>query len=217
MPHLHREIENLKKMLLSLGAMVEENVRKAVRSFEKKDTELAATVIDSDPEIDRKEVDVEEECLKILALYQPVANDLRFIVAILKINNDLERIGDLAVNIAERAVYMAPHPVPDLHLDYRSMAKETIEMLKNSLDSLVNLDPVLAKQVCANDDIVDSMKTKMVKMVEEAIKEHPDQTEHLLQYLLVARHLERIADHTTNIAEDVIYMVKGNIVRHRMG
>jgi len=215
--HLQREIENLKKDLLALGAIVEENVQKAVKSFEERDSDLASSIIDSDYEVDQREVEIEEECLKILALYQPVAKDMRFIVSILKINNDLERIGDLAVNIAERAVFLTIRPAADIHLDFRTMAKETIDMVKKSLDSFVNMDPGLAKEVCEADDVIDAKKIKIRTMVEEAIKKEPVRTEDFLQYMSVARNLERIADHATNIAEDVIYMVKGNIVRHRMG
>jgi len=214
--HLQREIEKLKKDILALGAMVEESVRKAVRSFDDMKPDDAAVVVDSDIEIDEKEVDIEETCLKILALHQPVAIDLRFIVSVLKINNDLERIGDLAVNIAERAIYLAGRGHAEINVDFRKMSLLARNMLKKSLDSLVNMDSALAREVCAADDEVDIMNRYMFKKVVKVIPGQPNEVDGLLQYMLVARHLERIADHATNIAEDVIYMVEGNIVRHKL-
>jgi phosphate transport system protein len=212
--HLHREIDLLKKKVLHLAAVVEENVFRAVRSIEERDVKLAKKVIQVDYEIDRMEVEVEEDCLKILALNQPVAIDLRFIIAMLKLDNDLERIGDLAVNIAERASYLALNPPAAVEFEYHEMMKKTEAMLRKSLDSLINMNIELAREVCAADDEVDEMERQIVLQVQEAIRKHPDQVDRLLHHMFVARHLERIADHATNIAEDVIYMVGGEIVRH---
>jgi phosphate transport system protein len=153
--------------------------------------------------------------LKILALHQPVAIDLRFIVTVLKINNDLERIGDLAVNIAERAVFLAGQPNFSISTNLVDMAHNARSMLKDSLDALVNLDAELADKVCANDDIVDGLHRQMYLKVQEAILKNPEQISSLIQLLSASRHLERISDHTTNIAEDVIYMIEGQIARHR--
>jgi phosphate transport system protein len=161
------------------------------------------------------EVEVEESCLKILALYQPVAIDLRFIIAVLKINNDLERVGDLAVNIAERAIFLATQPEVNVELDFTTMAVKTQEMLKKSLDALVNLNAGLAREVCACDDEIDAINRQMYLTVQDAMNTHPDQIEPLTHLLSASRHLERIADHATNIAEDVIYMIEGEIVRHK--
>jgi phosphate transport system protein len=215
--HLHREIERLKKNILTLGAVVEESVRKAVRAIKTRDAALAQGVIEDDIKIDQMEVEVEEECLKILALYQPVAIDLRFIVAVLKINSDLERIGDLAVNIAERAIFLATWNQDRFVslLDFDEMARKTQSMLKGSLDALVNADTALARQVCLDDDEVDAINREMYIQVEEGIRANPEQMECLIHLLSISRHLERIADHATNIAEDVIYMIEGEIVRHR--
>lgn len=213
--HLRREIENLKKKLLALGAKVESSVRDATLSIEKRDTDLAKKIIDSDLNIDNTEVEIEEDCLKILALHQPVAIDLRFIVAVLKINNDLERIGDLAVNIAERAVFLASQPAFNISIDLVDMAHNAQLMLKQSIDSLINHDAELAHKVCSSDDIVDDMNRQMYLKVQNAILENPDQITPLIHLLSASRHLERIADHTTNIAEDVIYMVEGQIIRHK--
>jgi phosphate transport system protein len=212
--HLHREIESLKKKLLALSAMVETAVREATLSIETRDYELAQKIIQNDPQIDQAEVEVEEDCLKILALHQPVAIDLRFIVAVLKINNDLERIGDLAVNIAERSAFLSKHPPVGLSLGLIEMADKAQDMLKHSLDALVGLNSGLAQDVCAADDEVDAMNRQMYLKIQDAIRSNPDQIESLIHLLSVSRHLERIADHATNIAEDVIYMVEGRIARH---
>ena len=212
--HLQREIEKLKKKILSLCASVEENVRMAVKSIEDRDTALAERVIGLDPEIDQSEVDLEEDCLKILALYQPVAIDLRFIIAVLKINNDLERIGDLAVNIAERSQFLSTQTRIAIPFDLEALAEKTQTMLRRSLDSLVSLDATLARDVCLTDDEVDEINREMYDLVKDAIRAHPNQLDILIPYLSVSRYLERIADHATNIAEDVIYMIEGVITRH---
>ena len=213
--HLQREIEILKKKILALGARVETTVHEAIRSIEERDAALAQEIIDNDIQIDNFEVEVEEDCLKILALHQPVAIDLRFIVAVLKINNDLERIGDLAVNIAERSVFLASVPQVNVSFDFALMSKKTESMLNRSLDALVNMSSGLAHEVCADDDEVDNINRQMYLKIQEAIQKHPGQIASLIHLLSVSRHLERIADHATNIAEDVIYMIEGKIVRHK--
>jgi phosphate transport system protein len=213
--HFERELEKLKKSILSLGAMVEERVRNAIKAIEMRDGDLAKKIIEADCEIDQIEVDIEEECLKILALYQPVAIDLRFIIAVIKINNDLERIGDIAVNIAERADFLATQKRLDILFDFPGMAEKTQSMLKRSLDALVTMNADLAFEVCASDDEVDAMNREMFIRVQDGIRKDIHRMESLIHLLSASRHLERIADHATNIAEDVIYMIKGTIVRHR--
>jgi phosphate transport system protein len=213
--HLQRDIENLKKKLLALSARVETAVRDATLSIEQRDADLARQIIDNDTQIDETEVEVEEDCLKLLALHQPVAIDLRFIVAVLKINNDLERIADLAVNVAERAVFLANQPPADLNFDFVFMAQKAQDMLRKSLDALVNLSAHTAQEVRESDDEIDAMNRQVYTQVETALRAHPDQTQTLIHLLSVSRHIERIADHATNIAEDVIYMIEGRIVRHR--
>ncbi|HTL53649.1 MAG TPA: phosphate signaling complex protein PhoU [Planctomycetota bacterium] len=214
--HLHREITNLKKKILSLSALVEESVKTAVRSIAQNDVAMATYVIDHDFEIDQMEVEVEEECLKILALHQPVAIDMRFIIAVLKINNDLERIGDLAVNVAEQGEYLAAHEKVPIAFDFPGMVEKVQAMLRKSLDALVNMDAELAHSVCASDDEVDAINRQMYGLVENGIRKNPDNVEYLIHMLSVSRHLERIADLATNISEDVIYMIEGVIVRHRV-
>jgi len=212
--HLVMELDLLKQRTFALVAIVEENLSLAVKSVQQRDEEAALAAIERDAEIDRNEVSVEEECLKLLALYQPVAIDLRYIIAILKLNNDLERIGDLAVNIAERAIFLARSDSVPEPFDFNRMASKATMMLKMSLDALVNRDTALAVKVCAADDEVDAINREMYEQVKKSIKQHPQHLDALINLLSVSRHLERIADHATNIAEDVIYLVKGQIVRH---
>jgi len=208
------EVEKLKKRILALGAVVEEQVRRSVDAILKRDGELAAQVIRDDEEIDRTEVDIEEECLKILALYQPVAADLRFIVAILKINSDLERIGDLAVNIAQRAELLAGMEPDDPPFDLRGMAEKAQAMLKMSLDALVNRDAIAAQATCDADEEVDEANRRAYVSFVAAARERPARIGTLMPQFTAVRQIERIADHATNIAEDVMYMLKGEIVRH---
>lgn len=212
--HFHRELEKLKRMILSLGAMVEDRVRKAKKAVDTIDADLAREIIDADIEIDYMEVEVEEECLKALALYQPVAVDLRFLIAVIKINNELERIGDQAVNIAERVLVVAKQSRHNFMFDYSSMSRKAEKMLKMSLDALVNLDVDLALKVCAMDDEVDKIKKKAYDKIKQGMHEYPQQLGYMINLLLISRHLERLADHTTNIAEEVIYMIEGEIIRH---
>jgi phosphate transport system protein len=213
--HMKREIEKLKKKLLALCEVVEKSFLQAVQSIKTRDAKLARKVIEADTHIDHMEVDVEEECLKMLALYQPVAIDLRFIITVLKINNDLERIGDLAVNIAERSEYLAGQQEIDVPLDLEKMAEKTQSMLKSSLQALVSMNCELARKVCAADDEVDAMNRQMFLILQDRIRTHPEQTEPLIHLLSASRHLERVADHATNIAEDIIYMIEGQIARHK--
>ncbi len=214
--HLQKEIDKLKRLILALGTLVEEHIQSAVKSLSEKDTDLAQMVIFSDDKIDCMEVDIEEEGLKILALHQPVAGDLRFITSVLKINSDLERIGDLGVNIAERALFISKNKtITNIPLDFSYMVNKVRFMLNNSLDALVNADTNLARKVCLSDDEVDYINKEMFIVIEEAMKEKPENIGIYLHLLSCSRHLERIADHATNIAEDVIYMIEGKVVRHK--
>jgi len=215
--HLQREIAKLKRELLSLCSLVEEQVQVSVRALLDRDTELARSVENRDLEVDRREVEVEENCLRMLALYQPVAIDLRLIVSALKINSDLERIGDLAVNIAHKAVVLAAEPPPPTSFDMAGMAAKSQSMLRDSIEALVNMDSKLANDVCARDDEVDQSKREVRREVEGMIQADPGLARRLLRLWAAARNLERIADYATNIAEDVIYMVDGRIIRHQEG
>jgi phosphate transport system protein len=213
--HVVRQIDNLKQKILYVGTLVEEAIANAISALINRDAALADKIINNDAVIDRMEVEVEEECLKILALYQPVANDLRFVVSTLKINNDLERMGDLAKNVAKRVAFIARAEPIDLTIDFRAMATQAQNMVKQSLDALVSGDALLARQVRQEDDEVDKSRQRIRRQVLEGIRRMPERTEFLLKLNSVSKHLERIADMATNIAEDVIYMVEGEIVRHQ--
>ena len=213
--HIHRQMDALKQKILYVGTLVEEAIANAISALINRDAVMAQKVIANDTVIDRMEVEVEEECLKILALYQPVANDLRFVVATLKINNDLERMGDLAKNIAKRTAYLATAEPFDLPVDFRGMAMKAQNMVKQSLDALVNADTSLARQVRDEDDEVDESRQRIRQQILAAIRRNPERTEYLLKLNSVSKHLERMADMATNVAEDVVYMVEGEIVRHQ--
>ncbi len=215
--HLYIQIDRLKKQILKLGTMVEESVQAAIDAVRRLDKKLAQQVVDRDGRIDDMEIEVEEECLHTLALHQPVAQDLRYVVAVLKMNNDLERIGDLAVSLAERVPQLAALSAGDLPFDLDTMADRVQVMLKHSLDALVNVDAELAESVMETDDVVDDLHRQMYQEVERRVRDGIDDVEPLLQAMAVSRGLERIADHATNIAEDVLYMAKGDIVRHTRG
>ncbi len=212
--HFQRELKKTKRMILSLGTMVEARVRDTRDAIETFDADIAAKIIKSDYEIDEMEVEVEEECLKIMALHQPVAVDLRFLVAVIKINNDLERIGDQAVNVAERIQTINKQVKDAFIFDYSVMAEKTETMLKMSLDALVNFDIDAALKVVVLDDEVDEIKKEAYRLIKGAIRETPDHVGYLINLLLISRHLERMADHATNIAEEVVYLIEGEIVRH---
>jgi phosphate transport system protein len=213
--HLQQDIEKLKGKLLALVANAKDAVEKAVKSVDERDACLAQAVVEGDEEIDRAEVDLEEDCLKILALYQPVATDLRLIVSVMKINNDIERIGDLAVNIAERTLFLCTEPPIEAPSDLADMRTKALAMLTGSLDSLVRQDTKRAREVRTGDDEVDDLNRQIFREFSAAVRKNPENVECLLSYLSVGRHLERIADYATNIAEDVIYLMEGEIVRHK--
>ena len=213
--HLQREIEKLKKRLLQLGGEVENALEKAINALVRLAFDEAHRVRAGDKLIDQMEVDLEEECLKVLALYQPVAIDLRYIVAVLKINGDLERIGDLASNIAKCVLFIEGQQRYEIPFDISLMGEKVSHMLRQSLNALVNLDAKIAKEVIDADEEVDEMDRQAHLVVKEAIQKNPECLECVLQILLTSRHLERIGDHATNIAEDVIYMSEGRIVRHQ--
>ena len=215
--HLKRDLENLERRLLVLAAQVEEAVRRSITSLLDRRLELAEKVIDGDKEIDRREVELEEECLKALALHQPVASDLRFVTACLKINNDLERIGDLAANNAERTVsYLSRASTIEVPHRFGDMAETAARMLRDSIDAFVRGDARLARHVYKEDDRVDQGNRTAIAELLEAMHTDPDRIDPALELFSVSKNLERIADHATNIAEDVIYMVEGDIVRHKM-
>ncbi|HNX35425.1 MAG TPA: phosphate signaling complex protein PhoU [Kiritimatiellia bacterium] len=214
-----RESEVLKESILRLAGEVEMRLSEVLKATERRDKEALLTWMERDAEIDEREVQIEEECLKILALHQPVARDLRFVVAVLKINNDLERIGDIVVNIAERGSRLTAFPVTDLQERLMQMGRVAREMLKESLDALISLDVHKAIAVIARDDEVDRLNVDVIESV--IARATPANTGAMTESLIlthsIARDLERIGDHATNIAEDVAYLVDGTIIRHKSG
>jgi phosphate transport system protein len=212
--HLHRDLDRLAKEILSVGALVEEAANHAIEALIHRRPELAERVLDGDDRIDAREVEVEVECLKMLALHQPVAADLRYIVAVLKVNNDLERMGDLAVNVAERALYLATHDPLPVSLDFPTMGEIVRRMVRDCLDALIRRDVEAARRVIADDDRVDDINREMFGVVQGLMQSDPATVKRAVHLLSASRHLERIADLATNIAEDVIFLVDGQVVRH---
>ncbi|HVS36870.1 MAG TPA: phosphate signaling complex protein PhoU [Gemmataceae bacterium] len=213
--HLQRDLDNLQKDMLALAGLVEGAVHKAILALQTRDADLAREVIEGDGRIDNEENHIDDECLKILALHQPVAVDLRLIAAALLINVDLERIGDLAEEIAERAIHLAQPPLLPIPAKLQRMTDLTTMMLRQALDSYVDLDKPMAQAVMRMDDEVDRYNTEIIHETVEQMKKSPELIEAGLSMFSAVRHLERIADHATNIAEDVIYLIDGEIVRHR--
>ena len=213
--HLQTELDNLKKELLHIASMVENATEKALVALIERRGELAQADIDEDDLMNDKEVRIEEECLKILALYQPVANDLRFVITVLKVNNDIERVGDLAVNIAERACYLSSREMLDVTIDLPEMVSDVMEMLRGSLDALTQKDTGLARRIIAMDDKVDEANRNVYTILQQLMQKNPGTIKRALHLLSTSRHLERIADMATNICEDVVYMVEGEVIRHQ--
>jgi phosphate transport system protein len=211
-------MEKIKKSVLALGAMVEGELHKSVIAIIERDPQIADEVIVSDKEVDAKEVEIEEELLKILALNQPVAQDLRFLIATLKINNDMERIGDLAVNIAQRAKILSEKAQCPIPIDLATMSDIAESMVRQSIDALVKLDADNAADVCQRDDQIDDLYRKCEQAIMQELSNSPDAdaVDVLLGTQQVCRDLERIGDHATNIAEDVVYMCQGRIIRHHI-
>ncbi|QNN23652.1 phosphate signaling complex protein PhoU [Planctomycetales bacterium ZRK34] len=212
--HLERQLEKLKQMVRGLTTEVAEAVQHALAAFQHRDCELARQVIDHDDVINLTEIDIEEECLHTLACYQPVAMDLRYVVSILKVNNDLERIGDHAVKIAEITCYLANEPFADLMAFIDGMSEHVMQMLRLSLEALLDSDVDKATLVRPSDDRVDTIHRRMYEQVETAMGDNPQNIPQLIHIMNISRQLERIADLTVNIAEDVIYTVEGEILRH---
>jgi phosphate transport system protein len=213
--HLERDLENLQRDLLALAASVEEAVYLAIQALHHRDADPAEQVIAGDTQIDQEENHVEEECLKILALHQPVAVDLRRIAAALKINSDLERMADLAEDIAERALHLSQLPVVPVPEKLQLMADLTTTMVRQSLDAFVNLDVRQARRVCRLDDEVDRYNHEIIEELIGIMREEPEKVEAGVSLFSATRHLENIADLATNIAEDVVYLVEGIIIRHQ--
>ncbi|MCP4154902.1 MAG: phosphate signaling complex protein PhoU [bacterium] len=215
--HLQRAINEIMKRLISLSTRVENSVKLAMEALANNDQDMLRKVIEDDKVIDQKEIEIEEECLKVFALHQPVAIDLRYLVAVLKMNNDMERIGDLASNIANNALLILTQTQVKEESGLMELYRQVQEMLKSALDAVVNLDTETAWRIMKADDEVDRMHAELSAEVLEEITKSPARAAVLIQYIHIIRHLERIGDHATNIAEDVIYLIDGEIVRHNPG
>jgi phosphate transport system protein len=213
--HLQRDLESLERQVLAQSSLVEQMIHKASRALREMRPELVAEITDRERLVDEQEVHIEEECLKILALHQPVAVDLRRTATILKINNDLERIADLAVNIAERARSLSQHSGFAVPETFDRMTQLAVLMVRSALDALVNGDVHIARQVCLRDDEVDDLQREVIDETRQVMRSQPELIEAALDLFSASRHVERIADHATNIAEDVIYLVDGEIARHK--
>jgi len=212
--HFQREVEKLKKMILNEAAFVEDSLKKALLALKKRDVKLGRLVYEADNELDQMEIDVEEEALKTLALYQPVASDLRFIIAVIKLNSDLERIGDLSTNITGTISGFAEYPDLVISENIFKMARLSEQMVHDAITALIELDMQTAEQVCAADEQVDTLHRNMIDYVQGKIRSDNDNIHFYMLHMAVSRYLERIADHATNIAEDVMYLVSGKIQRH---
>lgn len=214
--HLERDLENLKNNILKLGSTVEDSINKAIRALVDRRPELADEVLESDDKIDESEVEIEEDCLKILALHQPVAKDLRFIIAVLKVNNELERLGDQAANIALRARFLAKHDPIETPIDFSDMVEQVRNMVHESIEALVNQDPERAHKVTDMDEAVNEAHSTMFEEIQHTMAENPDTIERAIHTLLVSRYLERMGDLAKNISEDVIFLAEGKVMRHQL-
>src|SRR5262245_101498 len=215
--HFQEELEQLKMRLLEMGGLAEEHVRVAIKGLVDRDHDLIERVLVEDEPINRLHIEIDNRCFTLLALYQPMAADLRTIVAAVKINTDLERVGDLAVNIAEAARRYTTHPPVKKLLDIPQMAILAQSMLRDALDAFVRLEVTLAQQVLSQDDRLDALKTQIFRELLTYMLQDPSTIEPSLDLILISRHLERIGDHATNIAEDVIFIVSARDVRHQAG
>jgi phosphate transport system protein len=210
----HQLLDDLKQKLLVMGGMAEQAVERAVRAFQDRDTTVCESVLRGEPAINAMEREVDELAVDLLAMQQPMAVDLRFIIACIKINSDLERVGDQAVNIAERVMDMVQYPKAELNVDIPRMAALSINMVRDALNAFLTGDANAARSVLGRDDTVDNLNREFFKVLDSAMTNRTDGHRYALDTLLVARNLERVADHATNIAEDVIFWVRGADVRH---
>jgi phosphate transport system protein len=212
--HFQKELQQLKEDLLKMAALVEEAINTAVQSLVKRDSDLAKKTFEGEDKINDMELAIDESCLKLLALRHPMAADLRFITSAMKIITDLERMGDQAVNIAERAISLNQEPQLKPYIDIPKMAEITQSMVKDVLDAFVNQDPKLARSVCERDDLVDGLNDQVFRELLTFMMSDPQTVTRAVHLMIVCRCLERIGDHATNIAEDVIFMLDARVIKH---
>jgi phosphate transport system protein len=214
--HFHEELEALKQTLLAMGGLVEDQIRRVMKALLERDDVMAQEVIERDRQVNTYDVEVDEQCVSLLALYQPAAGDLRFITTARKIVTDLERIGDQAVNIAQRVLELNREPQLKPYIDLPRMAEQAQRMVKESLDAFVARDTALARQVCGEDSEVDLLKEQIFRELLTFMMEDPRTIPRAIRLILISRFMERVADHATNIAEMVVYLVEGKMVRHTL-
>ncbi len=208
------ELEDLKKQLLLMGALVESQLQDALQSLVMRNSDLAIRIVEHDVSIDRLDVEIDEVCLRLLALHQPAAGDLRFITTTMKISTELERMSDLAVNIAERVIELNQEPQLKPYIDIPRMAEWASQMVRECLDAFVNRDAELARKVCRDDDFIDGLTQQLFRELLSFMLEDPRTITRSARLTFIGKYYERIADHATNIAELVVYMVEGKIIRH---
>jgi phosphate transport system protein len=213
--HLIRDLDALHRLLLTMCARVEDMIHAAVETLHHPDYERAREILEHDDEIDQLDVEIEEECLKLLALHQPVAIDLRRITTVMKISAELERVADLGCNIAERALGIVGYPEIAVPENLKEMSRQALEMLHQSIDAYVHLDVREARKVCLKDESVDHLNREIIAELTELMRRRPDLIDACVHLFSASRQIERVADHATNIAEDVVYLVQGEIIRHR--
>ena len=214
--HFHEELEALKQTLLAMGGLVEDQIRRVMKALLERDDVMAQEVIERDRQVNTYDVEVDEQCVSLLALYQPAAGDLRFITTAMKIVTDLERIGDQAVNIAQRVLELNREPQLKPYIDLPRMADRAQRMVKESLDAFVARDTELARRVCGEDAEVDALKEQIFRELLTFMMEDARTIPRAIRLILISRFLERVADHATNIAEMVVYLVEGKMVRHTL-
>lgn len=215
--HFDDELQSLKEQILRMGGLAEEQVQGALRALVERDSDLARKIIENDRQVNTLDVAIDEDCLRLLALQQPTARDLRFITTAMKISTELERISDLAENICERAIELNEEPQLKPYIDIPLMANWALKMVKDALDAFVNHDAALARKVCQNDDFVDDLTHQLFRELLSFMLENPQTITRAIRITFIAKYLERIADHATNVAELVVYLVEGKIIRHTHG
>ena len=215
--HFDDELKDLNAKLLRMGGLVEDQIQGALRALVERDSDLAREIIENDHRVNTLDVEVDEDCLRLLALQQPAARDLRFITTAMKISTELERMSDLAENICERALELNEEPQLKPYIDIPRMATWALQMVREALDAFVGSDVPLARKVCADDDFVDDLTEQLFRELLSFMLEDPQTTSRAIRITFIAKYLERIADHATNVAELVVYMVEGKIIRHTIG
>jgi phosphate transport system protein len=212
--HFDEELATLKDKILRMGAMVEEQITNAIKALVERDSDLARHVIENDHRVNAMDVQIDEDCLRLIALHQPMAGDLRFLTTAMKISTELERMSDLAENISERSIELNEEPQLKPYIDIPRMAQEALRMVKESLDAFVNRNSELARSVCKADDVIDDLNHQIFRELLSFMIEDPQTTTRAIRISFISKYLERIADHATNIAELVVYLVEGKIIRH---